>query len=132
MLSWTNGTSLNFLGKRRESFELLSCVCLGRKVGLAQNPFYHTTKFSQLLPTTAIINVQGQERRNCILMLGFKGLGVRGTLTTRIQNDKTQYRKNGYYWEIPRGGVGYSPTVGKRCMFVPRNRVRFLRCSVPR
>ena len=43
MLSWTNGTSLNFLGKRTESFELLSCVCLGRKVGLAQNPFYHTT-----------------------------------------------------------------------------------------
>ena len=35
VLSWTNGTSLNFLGKRRESFELLSCVCLGRKVGLA-------------------------------------------------------------------------------------------------
>ena len=43
MLSWTDGTSLNFLGKRRESFELLGCVCLGRKVGLAQNPFYHTT-----------------------------------------------------------------------------------------
>ena len=21
----------------------LCCVCLGRKVGLAQNPFYHTT-----------------------------------------------------------------------------------------
>ena len=44
VLSWTNGTKFEFsVKKETESFELLSCVCLGRKVGLAQNPFYHTT-----------------------------------------------------------------------------------------
>ena len=34
----------------------------------------NSLKILQLFPITAIINVWGQERRNCILMLGFKGL----------------------------------------------------------
>ena len=49
-------------------------------------------KFSQLLFTTAIINVWGEERRNCSLMLGFKGL--KGQCHLSIFTDHFEAEKN--------------------------------------